>query len=115
MPNKTQPTKLSVTQFLEEYPNPKCTQDYLKLDQLFQKTTNYKPVLWGRIVGYGTYHYTYASGREGDWMISGFTPSKTGMTVYLMFIGLEVNYPGLTPQGIHLGSKQAEIGCLVNI
>jgi hypothetical protein len=55
-----------------------------------QKVTASKPVMWGAsIVGFGTYHYVYASGREGDWMMMGFSPRKQNLTLYIM--------PGLAP------------------
>jgi Domain of unknown function (DU1801) len=80
--NKTQPTELSVKDYLLSYPNPKSTNDNLVLLDLFKKITNKKPLLWGKIVGFGTYHYKYASGRTGEWMMTGFAPSKTGVTIY---------------------------------
>jgi hypothetical protein len=84
MPNKTLPTKQSVEEYLKSYPNPTSTQDYLALLDLFKKITGKSAVMWSKIVGFGTYHYKYASGREGDWMMTGFAPSKIGVTIYNM-------------------------------
>jgi Domain of unknown function (DU1801) len=82
MTNKTQPTNQSVEDFLKNYPNKESTQDYLDLLKIFSAITNKPAVLWGKIVGFGNYHYKYASGREGDWFVTGFAPSKTGFTIY---------------------------------
>jgi hypothetical protein len=82
--NKTQPTTQSVEEYLKSYPNPSSTQDYLILLDLFNKITDKPAVMWSKIVGFGTYRYKYASGREGDWMMTGFAPSKTGVTIYNM-------------------------------
>jgi Domain of unknown function (DU1801) len=82
--NKTKPTTQSVEDFINSYPNPALTQDYITLDKLFQKITGSKPVLWGRIVGYGMYRYTYPTGHSGTSMIAGFAPSKAGVTVYFV-------------------------------
>ena len=50
-----------------------------------QETTNAKPKMWGdSIVGFGSYHYKYASGREGDWFLTGFSPRKQNLTIYIM-------------------------------
>jgi hypothetical protein len=50
-----------------------------------QEVTGSEPVMWGpSIVGFGSYHYTYASGREGDWMLSAFSPRKRNLTLYIM-------------------------------
>jgi hypothetical protein len=80
--NKTQPNKQSADEYLKNYPNLSSTQDYLVLLDLFKKITGKPAVMWNKIVGFGTYRYKYASGREGDWMMTGFAPSKTGVTIY---------------------------------
>jgi len=52
---------------------------------MMTRVTGEAPRMWGSsIVGFGSYHYTYATGREGDWCITGFSPRKTSMTVYIM-------------------------------
>lgn len=83
--NKTQPTEVSVSDFLASIDDEQKRADSLVVAQLMEAATGEPPKMWGpAIVGYGTYHYVYASGREGDWMITGFSPRKTALTVYLM-------------------------------
>lgn len=60
-------------------------EDASVLDALFRKVTGEEPRMWGpSIIGYGSYHYRYASGREGDWMRTGFSPRKAKHSLYLM-------------------------------
>jgi len=83
--NKTVPTGQSVDQFLAAVLPPGKAQDARALDALFRKTTGFAPVMWGAsIVGYGRYHYRYKSGREGDFLATGFSPRKTALSVYIM-------------------------------
>ena len=82
---KTKPTKKSVLKFLKSIENERRRNDGLTLLPLFEKITGVKPVMWGdSIVGFGSYHYKYASGREGDWPITGFSPRKQNMSIYVM-------------------------------
>jgi len=82
---KTLPTNDSVTSFIDALDNEQRKKDSHKLLKIFAEITGQPAVLWGTaIVGYGSYHYVYASGREGDWMKTGFSPRKSGMSVYLM-------------------------------
>jgi Domain of unknown function (DU1801) len=83
MPNKTQPTQTTPQDFLSSYSNQKVIPDCLELIKLFQKVTDHEATMWGNIVGFGSYHYKYDSGREGDWFAVGFTPSKVGITVHM--------------------------------
>lgn len=65
-------------------PPPRRT-DALALDALFCRASGFEPVVWtGGIVGYGVYDYTYASGRSGTWMATGFAPRKDKLSVYIM-------------------------------
>jgi hypothetical protein len=81
---KTRPTNASVEEFLESVENPTRKADGLKLLEIMKEVTQEKPVMWGtNIVGFGTLHYKYASGREIDWMKVGFSPRKRSLTVYL--------------------------------
>jgi hypothetical protein len=83
--NKTQPTRLSVSEFLSGIEDERRRRDAKALDKLFRGITGEKPVLWGpSIVGYGSYHYKYDSGREGDSMRIGFSPRKQNLTLYIM-------------------------------
>ena len=80
--NKTVVSNISVKEFLTDYPNFKIVPDCLKLVKLFEIVTGDKAKIWGNMVGFGSYHYKYDSGREGDYFITGFAPSKVGITIY---------------------------------
>ena len=83
--NKTKPTAKSVPEFLEQIEDPKRRADSLSIAALMEKLSGSKPKMWGdAIVGYGDYHYKYASGREGDWFLVGFSPRKQNLTLYIM-------------------------------
>jgi hypothetical protein len=82
---KTKPTAESVKDFLNQIPDPERRQDCLAVAKLMEEITGDKPKMWGpSIVGFGTYHYKYASGREGDWPVTGFSPRKKDLTLYIM-------------------------------
>ncbi len=83
--NKTQATEAAVSDFIAAVDHPTRRADAEALDALFRKVTGWKPQRWGpRIVGYGSYHYVYDSGREGDFLATGFSPRKANMSVYIM-------------------------------
>ena len=83
--NKTQPTEADVRTFLAGVTPPSKAQDAARLDQLFREVTGFQPVMWGEaIVGYGQYHYRYKSGREGDFLATGFAPRKSALSIYIM-------------------------------
>jgi len=83
--NKTKPTKLSVTEFISSIDDSRKRADVRKVAAMIREATGKRAKMWGTsIVGYGTYHYKYASGREGDFMIAGFSPRKQALTVYIM-------------------------------
>lgn len=83
--NKTLPTKVAVGAFLAGVEPPRRAEDGLRLDRLFRDVTGYEPCMWGpSIVGYGRYHYVYASGREGDFLATGFSPRKAALSIYIM-------------------------------
>ncbi|MCB0522377.1 MAG: DUF1801 domain-containing protein [Lewinellaceae bacterium] len=83
--NKTQPTKVSVESFLNSIEDETKRNDSFTLRQIMQDITGEPAVMWGpSIVGFGTYHYKYESGREGDFMIVGFSPRKQNLTLYIM-------------------------------
>lgn len=85
MSNKTQPTKASVTKFLNNIEHETRRADGKRLLTLFKEITGEKPVMWGdSIVGFGQYHYKYASGREGDFLMTGFSPRKSNLSLYVM-------------------------------
>ncbi len=82
---KTMPTDASVEDYLNSVPDEAKRQDSFALLELMEEVTGEKAVMWGdSIVGFGTYHYVYASGREGDWPVTGFAPRKQALTLYIM-------------------------------
>ena len=83
--NKTKPTTRSVELFLDDLIPEQRKKDSWTLYLLMEKITGSQGVLWGTsIIGFGDYHYKYASGREGDWFLTGFSPRKNALTLYLM-------------------------------
>jgi hypothetical protein len=83
MANKTQPTSASVDDFLDAVDGDQRREDCRRLVELMQEVTGEPPVMWGpSIVGFGSYHYRYASGREDDAPLLGFSPRKANLTVY---------------------------------
>lgn len=105
---KTQKNDASVTAFLDSIEDEKKRQDSYTILELMQEVTGADPVMWGTsIVGFGNYHYKYASGREGDWMQVAFSPRKQNLTLYITG-GFEP-YPDLMSQ---LGKYTTGKGCL---
>lgn len=83
--NKTVPTGASVEAFLAGVDPARKTAEAQQLDALFRRVTGYEPQMWGpSIIGYGRYHYRYASGREGDFLATGFSPRKARHSIYIM-------------------------------
>lgn len=83
--NKTIPNKKSVAAFLNSIEDPQRRKDAKAVAKLMKEITGEKAVMWGEsIVGYGQYHYKYDSGREGDFLIVGFSPRKANLTIYIM-------------------------------
>jgi nucleoid DNA-binding protein len=98
---KTRPTEQSVDEFLDAIPDERRRQDCRAVAALMSEVTGAAPQMWGAsIVGFGSYHYRYASGREGDWMLTGFSPRKDSLTVYLSY-GLEQQADLLERLGKH--------------
>ena len=82
---KTKPTRQSVTAFLNGIADEKKRRDAFALVDLMRQVTKLEPEMWGdSIVGFGRYHYKYASGREGDMPLAGFSPRKQNLTLYIM-------------------------------
>jgi len=82
---KTRPTDDSVEAFLNSVEDDKKREDAFALLRLMKEVTGEEPTMWGdSIVGFGSYHYRYASGREGDWFLTGFSPRKRNLTLYIM-------------------------------
>ena len=83
--NKTKPNDANVLAFLSAVEPERRRVDALRLNEIFREVTGFEPVMWGAsIVGYGSYHYVYKSGREGDFLATGFSPRKTSLTIYIM-------------------------------
>ena len=83
--NKTVATDQSVRQFIDSVDNEVTRNDSLTLLDMMADITDRPPVMWGSsLIGFGTYHYKYASGREGDFFLTGFSPRKQALTIYIM-------------------------------
>ena len=82
---KTKKNTLSVTAFLNRIENEERRKDCKTVLAMMKQITGSKPAMWGTsIVGFGSYHYVYASGHEGDWPLTGFSPRKQDLTLYVM-------------------------------
>lgn len=82
---KTQKNDASVEEFLDSVENEKKRQDSYAILELMKDVTGEEPAMWGTsIVGFGSYHYKYASGRENEWFLVGFSPRKQNLTLYIM-------------------------------
>ncbi len=106
-PNKTVPTTDSVQALLESVEPEQKRQDAFAILEIMREATKLEPVLWGKIVGFGKYHYKYASGREGDSMLTGFAARKQAITLYIM-AGFE-EHDDLMQK---LGKYETGVGCL---
>ena len=105
---KTVQTRVSVDKFLQGIKDEKSRADCYKVKEMMEKATKSKGKMWGTsVVGFGDYQYVYDSGREGDWFITGFSPRKQNLTLYI--IGGFDQFPGLKQQ---LGSYSRGKGCL---
>jgi hypothetical protein len=106
--NKTKPTELSVTAFIDAITDPTKRADAKALVKLMQDAAGEKPKMWGpSIIGFGSYHYRYDSGREGDMPLIGFSPRKAATVLYNM-IGCSNSKALLAKLGKHTTGK----GCL---
>jgi len=82
---KTQPNNQSVEDFLNRVENDTKREDSFFILELMKQVTGSDPIMWGdSIIGFGTYHYKYASGREGEWFLTGFSPRVQNLTLYIM-------------------------------
>lgn len=81
---KTQKNDGDVEAFLNSVAHEKRRTDSFKVLELMKEVTGEAPKMWGSsIIGFGRYHYKYASGREGDWFLTGFSPRKQSLTLYI--------------------------------
>lgn len=105
---KTKPTKVSVTDFIASLPDERRRAECRQLMKVHKAATGKSPVMWGTsIVGYGKYHYKYASGHEGECCIAGFSPRKAALTVYIM-----AGFPEYGPLLKKLGPHKKSVSCL---
>jgi len=105
---KTKPTQASVKEFLNQITDKERRDDCFAVAKIMEEITGDKPKMWGpSIIGFGTYHYKYASGREGDWPKTGFSPRKKDLTLYIM-MGFD-KHPELMKQ---LGKHRTSKSCL---
>lgn len=97
--NKTAATAADVSDFVNAVANEQQREDSAKLIEWMRNVSGYEPVLWGpNIIGFGRYHYKYASGHEGDAPLIGFSPRKAAISLYV-FTGLEEQRPLLDELG----------------
>lgn len=83
--NKTKPNEQDVASFLKHVEPAQKQQDCQQILSMMKKATGAEPKMWGgSIIGFGEYHYKYASGREGDWFLTGFSPRKQNISLYIM-------------------------------
>ncbi|HKG48447.1 MAG TPA: DUF1801 domain-containing protein [Pyrinomonadaceae bacterium] len=102
---KTRPTNQSVEDFINKVPEAERRADCFEIAKIIEEITGEKPKMWGpSIVGFGTYHYKYASGREGDWPLTGFSPRKKDLTLYMM-MGFERHAELMEKLGKHSVGK----------
>ena len=105
---KTKVNDASVKDFLNSIENEQIRKDCFEISKMMEAVTKAKPKMWGAsIVGFGSYHYIGKSGREGDWMLTGFSPRKQNLTLYILS-GFEGQKDLLAKLGKHSLGK----GCL---
>lgn len=105
---KTKKTKASVRSFIDNIEDEQKRKDANELLKLMRKVTGKRATMWGdSIIGFGEYHYKYKSGREGDWPVTGFSPRKQNISIYIM--------PGFSrykKQLAKLGKHKHSVSCL---
>ena len=105
---KTKVNEASVEKFLSAVTDEQARTDCYEILKMMKQVTKEEPKMWGSsIIGFGSYHYKGASGREGDWMLTGFSPRKQNLTLYLMH-GFDVHADLLKK----LGKYKTSMGCL---
>src|SRR5258708_3279141 len=105
---KTKPTEQSVDHFLENVPDENVREDCFALVKMMKKATGSAPKMWGPgIIGFGKYHYKYDSGHEGEICLTGFSPRKDKLSLYVL-----AGAPGQTELLKKLGKHKAGKRCL---
>lgn len=106
--NKTKPTEASVESYLSAIEDEGRRKDCEALARLMTRATKEKPKMWGSsIVGFGSYHYKYESGREGDSCLTGFSSRAGDISIYLV-----ASFPGREKLLAKLGKHKMGKGCL---
>lgn len=106
--NKTTETESSVVDFINTTDDETKRNDAFELVKIMQKATGFEPKMWGpSIIGFGSYHYKYASGHEGDAPLAGFSPRKAAISLYL-YLPDESREKLLSEFGKHKSAK----GCI---
>ncbi len=106
--NKTQATDVSVDDFIAAIDHPVRRADAMVLNNMFKRVAGWQPRMWGpTIIGYGQYHYTYDSGREGDFLATGFSPRKGNLSIYIL-----PGYTDFADQLARLGKHKLGKSCL---
>jgi len=110
---KTKLTKASARNFIDKVPDKQKKQDSLALLKIFQNITGEKPKMWGTsIIGFGQYHYkSERSSQEGDWMLTGFSPRKQNLTLYISPL-YTMGVAGYSDLLKKLGKHKTSGGCL---
>jgi len=102
---KTKPTGKSVDKFINSIKEDGRREDCFAVARLMEEVTGFKPQMWGEsIVGFDSYHYKYASGQEADWPVTGFSPRKQNLTLYIM-TGAEKQQELLKKLGKHTSTN----------
>lgn len=105
---KTKPTTVSVDDFISTVADERMRDDSHALIKVMQKVTGFKPTMWGpSIIGFGSYHYKYESGHEGDICLTGFSPRKGNISLYVL--DATTDHSDLLKK---LGKHKAGKGCL---
>ncbi len=105
---KTKPTDASVQAFLDGVSPERRRREGYVLRDLMARVTGLEPLMWGdSMVGFGHYHYRYNNGRQGDWFLTGFSPRKRALSVYIMD-----GYSGYGDLLARLGKHKTAVSCL---
>ncbi len=106
--NKTIPTEIEPVEFIAAVEHPTRRADAEVLLEMMRRVTGFEPKMWGpTIIGFGRYHYRYESGREGDFLITGFSPRKANLSIYVM-----PGYDDYSEELARLGKHKMGKSCL---
>ena len=105
---KTKPTNKSVERFISRIGNSTKRSDCRALLEMMQKISDEKPVIWGdSIIGFGVYQYTQRNGQKGKWPLTGFSPRKQNISIYIM-----PGFSELSSELSSLGKHKHSVSCL---